>query len=71
MRVRFFTFSDVKDFIGISQNCIGEVTLKSLDGKYSVNGKSILGVYSLDLSKSLLIDASEEDLEKFKKFLVY
>ena len=40
--------SDVKDFVLVSQDCIAEVLLNS--GRYTINAKSILGIFSLDLS---------------------
>jgi phosphotransferase system HPr-like phosphotransfer protein len=41
-------------------------------GKYYINGKSILALLSLDLTKTMLIDISpdsKEFLNKIKKFL--
>ena len=57
----------VKDFVGISQGCLSEVTLMS--DKYSVDGKSILGIFSLDLCKPVkLICDDETDYAKFEQF---
>ena len=38
----------VKEFVAITQDCPYEILLKS--GKYVVDAKSILGIFSLDLS---------------------
>lgn len=35
--------------------------------KYYVNAKSIMGIFSLDLSKVLILNADTEDEEKVKK----
>lgn len=57
----------VKDFVAISQGCVSDVTLAN--GKYSVDGKSILGIFSLDLCKPIkLICDNETDYVKFEKF---
>ncbi len=60
----------VKDFVAITQNCEYEVLLKS--GKYVVDAKSILGIFSLDLSKPLTVEIYSDDcadlLQQLAKF---
>ncbi len=60
----------VKEFVAVTQNYVGEILLKS--GKYVVDAKSILGIFSLDLSEPLTVeiydDNCDELLEKLKKF---
>lgn len=59
----------VKDFVAISQGCIEDVTLTS--SKYCVDGKSILGIFSLDLSQPIeLVCDDETDYAKFEKFKI-
>ena len=41
----------VKEFVSITQDCPYEILLKS--GKYVVDAKSILGIFSLDLSQPI------------------
>lgn len=51
----------VKEFVAITQNIVEPAILRS--GEYAVDAKSILGILSLDLSKSveLEIKFSEND----------
>ena len=60
----------VKEFVSITQDCSYEILLKS--GKYAVDAKSILGIFSLDLSQPLTVEIYSDDcadlLEKLKKF---
>ena len=60
----------VKEFVAITQNCPHEILLKS--GKYIVDAKSILGIFSLDLSQPIIVeiyaDSCDEILEKLKAF---
>ena len=60
----------VKEFVSITQDCPYEILLKS--GKYVVDAKSILGIFSLDLSQPLTVEIYSDDcadlLEKLKKF---
>ena len=60
----------VKEFVAITQNCECEILLKS--GSYVVDAKSILGIFSLDLSKPLTVEIYSDDcadlLAKLKKF---
>lgn len=60
----------VKEFVAITQDCPYEILLKS--GKYIVDAKSILGIFSLDLSQPITVevyaDSCDELLEKLKAF---
>lgn len=59
--------SDLKNFVDASQKMDGvDIFLKS--GRFLVDAKSIMGVFSLDLTKptEVYIDgASEEEIDKF------
>ena len=61
----------VKEFVAITQECPYEILLKS--GKYVVDAKSILGIFSLDLSQPLTVEIYTEDcdalLEKLSHFV--
>ena len=60
----------VKEFVNITQSYPFEILLKS--GKYVVDAKSILGIFSLDLSNPITVEVYDENcnelLEKLKKF---
>lgn len=60
----------VKEFVAITQESECEILLKS--GKYVVDAKSILGIFSLDLSKPLTVEIYSDDcadlLAKLAKF---
>jgi hypothetical protein len=61
--------SDVKSFVNTALSLCGNVTLKS--GRYCVDGKSILGIFSLDLSAPLeLICENGQDYAEFSEFEV-
>lgn len=60
----------VKEFVNITQNYTYEILLKS--GKYVVDAKSILGIFSLDLSMPITVEIYNDDcdelIERLKKF---
>ena len=60
----------VKDFVRIVQDYPYEIDLKS--DKYVVDAKSILGIFSLDLSKPLVVeihsDTCDDLIEALKQF---
>ncbi len=60
----------VKEFVNITQDYAYEILLKS--GKYVVDAKSILGIFSLDLSLPITVEVYADDcddlIEKLKKF---
>ena len=61
---------NVKDFVKVVQDYPYEIDLKS--DKYVVDAKSILGIFSLDLSKPLNVEIHSDDcddlIEALKKF---
>ena len=61
---------NVKDFVKIVQDYPFEIDLKS--DKYVVDAKSILGIFSLDLSKPLVVEIHSDDcddlINALKKF---
>ena len=60
----------VKEFVNITQDYPYEILLKS--GRYVVDAKSILGIFSLDLSQPITVEAYSDDcdelMEKLAKF---
>ena len=63
---------NVKEFVKIVQDYPYEIDLKS--DKYVVDAKSILGIFSLDLSNPIQLVAHTDDATKFldeiKEFIV-
>ena len=70
--VMFKTTNDVKEFVSIVNQCDFDVDL--ISGKYVVNAKSIMGIFSLDLTKNIILEVdTDEDsdfFEKIKKYIV-
>lgn len=64
--------NDVKDFVNISNKFTGDVYVQR--NEYVVDAKSILGLYSLDLSKPICFisndDIPENLYNELKKFSV-
>lgn len=56
------TVTDVKKFVSLVSGCNYEVGLVS--GRYSVNAKSLMGVFSLDLSKPVTLCAHFDDTDR-------
>lgn len=66
------TINDVKNFVNIVSKYDFEVDLTS--GRYVIDAKSIMGIFSLDLSKAIKLDARCEEnspfLQEIKPFVV-
>lgn len=61
--------SDIKCFVDTTNAVDCKVTCKS--GLYIVNGKSIMGLFSLDLSKPIEVTLDTDDTEVISKFDKY
>ena len=66
------TINDVKNFVSEVSLCDYDVDL--LSGRYAVDAKSIMGIFSLDLSKPISLEAHTDDATEFfeniKQFIV-
>lgn len=69
--IKLTAITDVQELVRIVTNFNGDVDLRS--GRYTVDAKSIMGIFSLDLSKPIEVVVAEGDdadalfasLEKF------
>lgn len=70
--IRIVAINDIKDFVNIVTKYDFEVDLTS--SRYVVDAKSIMGIYSLDLSKPIDVkiysDNCEEFLKEIERFIV-
>lgn len=66
------SINDVKDFVNVVSKYEFDVDLTS--GRYVVDAKSIMGIFSLDLSKPIKVEVHEDNCDKFisdlQKFIV-
>lgn len=64
--------SNISEFVSLTSKCRDDVVVKS--GNFAVNAKSIMGLYSLDLSKPVMVEFYGyipcEVKEGMKKFIV-
>ena len=58
------TIIDVKNFVNAINNFEFDVDLVS--GRYVVDAKSIMGIFSLDLSRPITLRAFTDDIEEFE-----
>lgn len=72
MRVNLNSTEKVRDFCALCVKCPEEVDV--LGGRYVVSGKSIMGVFSLDLTNPVEVEfhgnVPFEVIEGMKKFIV-
>ncbi len=66
------SINDVKDFVNIVSKYDFDVDLTS--GRYVVDAKSIMGIFSLDLSKPIEVEVHSDNCDAFlaelKNFIV-
>ena len=70
--VKLSTIEEVKQFVTAATMSDSEIDLKS--GRYVVDAKSIMGIFSLDLMKPIEVTVHSDDCEAFlgavSKFVV-
>ena len=63
INIKLSLAENVKSFVNIANRYPYDIDLRV--GRHVVDGKSILGIFSLDLSKPIRLEAHSEDSEKF------
>ena len=63
--IKLTTIDDVKQFVSIVSKCDYDVDL--ISGRYAVDAKSIMGIFSLDISKEIRLDAHTDNADDFLK----
>lgn len=71
-KININTINDVKEFVSIVSKCEYDVDIVS--GRYAIDAKSIMGIFSLDLSKELTLNIHSDNcadfLDEIKGFIV-
>lgn len=57
------TINDVKEFVNVVSKYDFDVDLVS--GRYAVDAKSIMGIFSLDLSKPIQVNVHSDNADEF------
>ena len=69
-KMKLNTIDDVKSFVDAANKFNGRVTVRNMH--YAVDGKSIMGIFSIDLSGVLTVEfdsePSEEIINLFRKW---
>lgn len=72
LKIKLLTINDVKEFVTAANYCTYDVDLVS--GRYTVDGKSLMGIFSIVPSESLELNIYSDNcdafLESIKKFIV-
>ena len=61
--IKLATIEDVKQFVNTVSKCDYEVDL--ISGRYAVDAKSIMGIFSLDISKPIKLEAHTDNADAF------
>ena len=70
--IKLVSIEDVKNFITEANKCPEDIDVVS--GRYTIDAKSVLGIFSLDLSKPVIMevynDHCDDLLEEVKPFII-
>ena len=70
--IKLSTVQDIRDFVDVTAGIDEDIDLSS--GRYVVDAKSIMGIFSLDLlspiTMTVMADNADEIIAKFEKFIV-
>lgn len=61
--IKLATINDVKTFVNTVSKYDFDVDL--ISGRYAIDAKSIMGIFSLDISKPIRLDAHTENADAF------
>ena len=69
LKIRLNTIKKIKDFSNIVSKFDADMDLIASNSQYIVDAKSIMGIFSLDLSKDLTLVVHKENTDKIKSAL--
>lgn len=71
-KIKLSSIQDVREFVDVVTRCDAEIDLSS--GRYVVDAKSIMGIFSLDLLSEITLTAHTDNTDKLfedlAKFIV-
>ena len=67
-KIKLNDFGQIQNFIKVMWDVEADSIIRSEDRKYAVDAKSIMGLYSLDLSKYLILEINGEEEGIVDKF---
>lgn len=67
-KIKLALAEDIKKFVNEARTFTSDINVRS--GNYVVDGKSILGLFSINTSNSIEIELVSSDLEEIEKFNV-
>ncbi len=62
INIKLSLTEDIKDFVRITSKYPFDIDLKS--GRYTIDAKSILGIFSLDLKQPVTVEIYSEDCDE-------
>ena len=62
VKIRLSTIADVRDFVNIV--AASDIDIDLASGRYLVDGKSIMGIFSLDLLSPITLTAHSDDTDE-------
>lgn len=65
-KIKLALAEDIKKFVNEARTFISDINVRS--GNYVVDGKSILGLFSINTSNPIEIELVSTDLEEIEKF---
>jgi len=67
--IKLSSINDVKALVNAATDISCEIDL--ISGRYVINAKSLIGIFSIDLTKPITVEVhgSEAEAEQFKNFL--
>ena len=69
LQIRLNTIEKVKDFVNIVSKFDADMDLVASNSRYIVDAKSIMGIFSLDLSKDLTLVIHKENTDDIESAL--
>ena len=66
-KIKFETIDHVKSFVREIERTESDSIIRTVNKKYAVDAKSLMGIFSLDLTNNLLLDIYGEENEFINK----
>lgn len=66
IKINLNDFAEIKKFINITRSFVSDIDV--IRGKVTLDGKSLLGLMALDLSRDIYVRIISDDIAEIRKF---
>lgn len=67
LKVKLNNYNNAKKFNELANTFVSDIDI--MKGRYIIDAKSLMGLFTLDLSNPIMVELHSEDIEEIERFI--